>query len=657
MDMRQTASEPVAYDSGSVKVLTGVDAIRRRPSLYVGSVGSDGANHLVLELIENAVDEFLVGACDSIVVILHDDGSCSVADNGRGIPVDIHPESGVSAAEILLTQLHSGAKFGGKAYRFSGGLHGLGLTCVNALSELLRLIIKRDGRTYVQEYARGRPKYPLNEIGGASHSGTTIHFLPDAEMFGERGVFSYDRIAMRLKELAYLNPGLRLGLEEQGSQRQDNYSSTTGIKGLLSELNGGRRPINEDVVYCAGLGTNGHVTVDAALQWTEGYAEQIHSFVNSVRTSGGGSHVEALTSSLTRVVHRLALAMGALAPDQDLIALDVLGGLTAVLSVKVNDAEFDSQTKTRFVGHGMAPVIDRLLSEAFAAQLNASPSLAKIVVEHVLETRRTRVSSERSLVGTRYAASESTQAPDVYKKQFGIRSKDWHQSCTWLTDRGLLDAHVSLCRVDPEAVMLDVCCGSGIVGASFGTNVRHKVGLDITPEMRGLARTRLDEVQEGSIYAMPFKDRSFDLVVTREVFHLLPELHRPLSEIRRVLRPGGQLIFGQTVPYGAADAPWMFRIFKKKQPLFYNNYMAEDLTALLDGLGFTKIEIQEYFLWEPIDHWIDTHETSALHRKEIRELYRDAPDDVRDIHPFEIDSDGKIRDKWRWCIFSAKIPE
>jgi DNA gyrase subunit B len=646
------ASRAARYDADDIALLSGVEAIRRRPALYVGSVGPEGMQHLVFEVIENAVDEFLAGACDAVLVRLHEDGSCTVKDNGRGIPLGVHAESSRPVAELLFTELHSGGKFDGDAYRFSGGLHGLGLTCVNALSEWLSVDIVHDGRRYVQEFTRGKPRAPVEQPAGASRTGTTIHFRPDTGIFGCDATFSFDTLVDRLQELAYLNAGLTLAIESP--DRRQNFRSDAGLKGLLAELNRGTRAVHDGAIVCHGADAD--VIVEIALQWTYRHAECIRSFVNSVRTSARGPHVEGLAMAAAQTLRKLALTLGLSAPDEEITLPDVLSGLSAVVSVRMHAAQFDSQTKSHLVARGLEPRIEGLLAAALGSQLRPASPGARAIVEHVLKSRHARVSSERSLLGTRYAPLEAPQSLDVYRKQFGIRSKEWHESCAWLTDEGLLGAHAAACKVGPDATMLDVCCGSGIVGASFGTGFKRKIGLDITPEMLALARTRLDEVREGSIYDMPFADASFEIVVTREVFHLLPRLHRPLSEIFRVLRPGGQLVFGQTVPFGAKDAPWMFRIFKKKQPLFCNNYLAEDFMEMLAAQGFGEIEFKEYLQWEPIDRWIDTHETSAYNRSEIRDLYYNAPDDVKEIHPFEINADGMIRDCWRWCVFSARKP-
>jgi DNA gyrase subunit B len=651
-EARINASQ-LSYGEDSIVVLSGTDAIRKRPAMYVGSSSGDGLHQLVFELIENAVDEFLANSGAQISVDLHQDGYCSVTDDGRGIPVSLHPAGNRPTAEILLTQLHSGGKFQGKAYPRSGGLHGLGLTCVNALSERLSLEIWRGGHAYLQEFCRGRPVGDLRDLGETARSGTRIRFLPDWQIFSGDACFSYDRIAGRLRELAFLNEGLSLALLDHSTGRRDEYCFTTGIGGLVLDLNRGRSVLHAEPIRCES-GKDG-MTIRVALQWTSAHAEQTISFVNSVRTTNGGCHVEGVKRALLRSIARYALASGMLRDSkEELTVADVLEGLSVVISAELEAAEFDSQTKSQLVTPGLDDVIDDLIAKRLFDVLADNSETATVVVDRVLEAQRMRMAAHRASLPSSIFRPDAARSLDVYRQQFGTRSKNWHESCRWLTDDGLLRAHSEMCVAGQGARMLDVCCGSGIVGASFGDQVAYKVGLDITPEMRALASRRLDEVREGSVYDIPFEAGTFDLVVTREVLHLLPEPHRPLREMLRVLRPGGQLIFGQTVPYGAADAVWMFRIFKKKQPLFCNNFLAEELQALLSSVGFERIETKEYLLWEPIDLWIDTHETTALHRQEIRDLYHGAPADVRELHPFEIAEDGKIRDQWRWCIYSAR---
>ena len=281
---------------------------------------------------------------------------------------------------------------------------------------------------------------------------------------------------------------------------------------------------------------------------------------------------------------------------------------------------------------------------------------AAAIVGRAIEASRARSAARRAGERARYQQVQVRPDPEVYREQFGIRSRNWHASARWLTDGDLLGAHAEAFALPEDSVMLDVCCGSGVVGDAFRGKVSRIVGLDLTPQMVELAKTRLDEVVLGNVYDIPFPDESFDAVCNREVLHLLPHPERPVAEVFRVLKPGGQFVVGQLVPYGPVDAPWFFRVIKKKQPLLYNHLLEEDLARLLQDAGFVDLSVREVLQWEDIDTWIDTWETPLMQRHQIRALYRDAPAAVRAVHPFRIGSTGAIEDCWRWVIFSAFKP-
>ncbi|ANW17151.1 methyltransferase domain-containing protein [Streptomyces clavuligerus] len=636
------------YTAEAITVHSGLEAVRRNPSMYVGSTGPDGAHHLVLELVDNAVDEAAAGHCGAISVELYDDGSCSVTDDGRGIPTDPHPAAGVPACELVLTTLHSGGKFDDSSYATSAGLHGVGLACVNALSEWLRLDVWRDGAHHSESFARGSVETPLKRVGDSDRRGSRVWFRPDPEIFSSC-LLDTDLVHARLLDIAYLHPGLRVELTDHRTGRHESLCETTGVRGLLAYRAHDAEKVHAEPTTIAWAGDG--CVIDAAVQWTEGYAEQIFSYVNTVRTDLGGSHVDALRRALAGVV------ADHLGPSADrMTVVDILEGLTAVIAIRTPDARFDGQTKRTLRNDDAGARVFDVVTEQARRALAADPELARRIAERAIDASRARLAAR--LAGR--TARSRTRAVEVdyavYQRQFGIRSKDWHDSCAWLTDEDLLGKHAELCAVPPDARMLDVCCGSGVVGDAFRGRVGEMVGLDLTPEMAALAATRLDIVHQGTVYDLPFPDASFDLVVTREVLHLLPRPERPVSEIFRVLRPGGQFIVGQIVPYADVDAFWMFRVFKKKQPLLYQMFREEDFRALLTGGGFTDVRMEEYFLWESIDRWIDTHETTPANRQEIHRLYYDAPREVRAVHPFEVLPDGSVRDRWRWCVYSVRKP-
>jgi DNA gyrase subunit B len=641
-------SSPDTYDAGTIVVLTELEAVRQNPAMYVGSTGSDGLHHLVIELIDNAVDEARVGECTEIAVVVHEDGSCSVTDDGRGIPIDPVPGSDRPAVEVVLTTLHSGAKFGGSSYAASAGLHGVGLACVNALSRWLEVEVWRGGDEHHQRFERGTPLADLEVRGPAERRGTRVRFLPDDEVFD--GIpLSAEPIVTRLEEAAFLHEGLRLSFHDERTGQRLAFEDGSGVLGILeAHLDGAPLVHAEPIVLAA---QDGGLTVDAAFCWTDGYAEDVRSFVNGVRTDDGGSHVDGLRAALARTVSRFA--------DDEagaITTVDVLEGLSAVVGLRMQAPSFGDQTKNRLTSAEAGALVQSMVERELTARLEADEDLRQRVVRRALDARRARLIARLATRTARFERSELKVDYDVYRRQFGIRSSNWHDSCTWLADDGLLSRHAELCDVPEEAELLDVCCGSGVVGAAFRGKVGRMIGLDITPEMVKLASERLDEVHQGTVYDLPFEDDRFDIVVNREVLHLLPQPDRPLAEIRRVLKPGGQFIVGQIVPYSDVDAFWMFRIFKKKQPLLCQMFLEEDFRRLLVDAGFVLEQVDEYELWESIDLWIDTHETTPAHRQEIHRLYHDAPREVRAVHPFEVREDGTIHDQWRWCVYSLRKP-
>jgi DNA gyrase subunit B len=646
---------PGEYGASAIVIFSGLQAVRRNPSMYIGSTTADGLHHLVFELLDNAVDEYEAGHCRSIRVTLGTDGSCQVRDDGRGIPVDPHPDSGRPAAEVVLTTLHSGGKFTGSTYTNSAGLHGVGLSCVNALAAWLRAEIWRDGEHHQQEFERGEARGPLARLGPAQGRGTAITFIPDPEIF-DTCDFSARVLTGRLQEIAFLHPGLTVEFADERTGESAEYRFTGGVVGFLKQLNTGAATIHGEPVAVEAGGDR--AAFELALQWTEGYTEELRSFVNGVRTDQGGAHVDGIRTALAGAINRFATAHKMLdaRTGERITTVDILEGLTAVVSLRMANPKFDGQTKKRLQNPEIAAFVHEAVDREFSRQIDKDEDLGRRIVARALDATRSRLAARLASRTARFRRREIDVDYKVYQRQFGIRSRNWHESCTWLADDGLLAAHAELCDVAPDARMLDVCCGSGVVGNAFKDKVGESVGLDITPEMVALASTRLDHVDQGTVYDMPYPDASFDLVVNREVLHLLPQPERPLAEIFRVLRPGGQFVVGQIVPFAEEDAFWMYRVFKKKQPLLYQMFREQEFRSLLLGAGFTDVVMKEYLLWESIDTWIDTHETTPAHRREIQRLFYEAPPEVRAVHPFEVLEDGSIRDQWRWCVYSLRKP-
>jgi len=651
-----------AYSASAITVLTGLEAVRQRPAMYVGSTGPSGALHLIYEVVQNSVDEAMAGHCSRICVTLQANGSIQVADDGRGIPVDAHPTDGRPAIEVVLTTLHAGGKFGpqggqAEAYGIAGGLHGVGISCVNALSDHFEVEVRRDGLTSHIAYMRGEEASPLTSVGPSESTGTTVTFRPDPTIF-DGVVLDVRTLRRRLQEQAFLHPGLTVELTDaRGRNRASEvFRYDTGIAGFVDHLVAERTPLHPQPIAISGE-HDGH-QVDLAVQWTTAYAEETLSYVNAIFTSQGGSHVEGLRAALTRVVNARARAEGLLHDDADeqIAGYDVREGMVAVLSVKMREPEYEGQTKSTLTSHSAIDAVEAVVEQALSDWMDAHASAATAIVGKALEASRARAAARRASERARYQSIDQVVSKEVYKQQFGIRSKNWHQSAAWITDDTILSTQADMWDGPDDAKVLDVCCGSGVVGNAFRGKVGHITGLDLTPEMIAMAETRLDIVKQGDVYEMPFDSDQFDLVCNREVLHLLPRPDIPVAQIFRVLKPGGTFIVSQLVPYGPEDAPWFFRIVKKKQPLFFNNLMAEDMVKLLEDAGFVDIEMKDIICWEDIDVWIDTWETPNLHRHEIRQLYYDAPAEVRRVHPFEIRPDGGILDQWRWVVLRGRKP-
>ena len=624
--------------------------------MFIGSTGTDGLHHCLAELIDNSVDEVLAGAADDLSVTVHQDGSCTVEDNGRGIPTGPFGETGQPALEVVMTTLHAGGKFGGSAYKVSGGLHGVGLSCVNALSRWLEVDIWREGQHVQQRYEVGQPTGAMKTLGTTERSGTRITFMPDETIFSPDARWEPSRISRRLRELAYLNPGVRIRFRDERENIDINHCYEGGLSAFVESLNKTRLPIQPKPIAltCA----PNDVQVQIALQWTSLYAEEIKSYVNMVWTVDGGTHVSGLQRAIADAVRLVASEREDFGNKYKQIRPnDTREGLTAVLSVMMRNPEFQGQTKGRLMNDTLETDLQQAVGTALADWLRANPEEAGRIIEKALSAARARLAANMARTEAEHITTPGAIDLDSYRKQFGIRSLNWHDSAVWLTDEALLAKHAEMAKVPRDAKLLDVCCGSGVVGAAFRDKVGHITGLDITPEMVALARTRLDEVVLGNVFDMPFADGGFDIVSNREVMHLFPHPEQMLSEVIRVLKPGGQFVFGQIVPFCATDAPWMYRIFRKKQPLLHHMFLHEDLLKLLTDAGFTQIQTTEINVWENIDIWIDTVETSRRHRHEIKEHFYNAPKEVRDVHPFEILDDGTVMDLWRWVIYSANKPE
>ncbi|HEX5034188.1 MAG TPA: DNA topoisomerase (ATP-hydrolyzing) subunit B [bacterium] len=383
------------YDASSIKVLEGLDAVRKRPAMYIGSTGSAGLHHLVYEVVDNSIDEALAGFCDHIKVVIHIDNSITVEDNGRGIPVDMHPTEKVSAAEVVLTKLHAGGKFEHSAYKVSGGLHGVGVSCVNALSGELDLEIKRDGTVYHQRYKQGVPTAPLESTGKTSNRGTKIWFKPDATIF-ETTEYSFDVLSNRLRELSFLNKGIRIEISDERSGKSHNFQYEGGIVSFVEHLNQRKSPLYPKPIYFEAQKDS--CIVEIAMQWNDGYAETLFSFVNNINTHDGGTHVTGFKSALTRVLNNFLQNQGLLKSlkEDGLEGEDIREGLTAVISIKIPDPQFEGQTKGKLGNSEVEGLVKSVVGERLNQLFEENPTLGRKIGSKIVEAARARIAARNA---------------------------------------------------------------------------------------------------------------------------------------------------------------------------------------------------------------------------------------------------------------------
>jgi DNA gyrase subunit B len=382
------------YTAEDIQVLGGREAVRRRPSMYIGSTDQRGLHHLVYEITYNSIDEAMAGCCDKVVVILREDGGVTVKDNGRGIPVDIHPTTGVSALETVMTVLHAGAKFGGRIYQVSGGLHGVGASVVNALSAYVCCDVRRDGHEYRQEYRQGIPQGPVTEIGKASETGTTITFYADGEIFGE-ATYDFDILRERIREMAYLNKGLEINLRDEKGEREQTFYFEGGITSFVRHLNRGRTVRHPRPIYIA-KEVNGTIT-EAALQYNDGFTESVFSFANCVNTVDGGTHLTGFRSALTRVLNDYAHKSKLVKDDEpNLTGEDVREGLAAIISVKIREPQFEGQTKGKLGNIEVKSHVESAVGEGLSAYLEEHPDEAKRIIEKCVTSAKAREAARKA---------------------------------------------------------------------------------------------------------------------------------------------------------------------------------------------------------------------------------------------------------------------
>ena len=408
MSIDETTTKQPTYNADSITVLEGLQAVRTRPAMYIGSTDARGLHHLVYEVLDNAIDEAMAGFCTKIRVRLHVDGSCSVSDNGRGIPVDMHPKEGVPAVQVVMTKLHAGGKFDNSSYKVSGGLHGVGVSCVNALSEALEVTIKRNGHIYSQKYSRGLPMEELQTVGDTSSSGTLVRFSPDEEIF-ETLDFSYEILRKRLEEVAYLNKGLEIEFIDDRTEQQESFCFDGGIKEFVKDLNEGENSIHS-IIY--GYGEIQGTVAEFALQYNANYKENVLTFANNIRTKEGGTHLAGFRTGLTRAINNYFKNNPDFAKKHknNLSGDDVREGLTAVVSIKLAQPQFEGQTKTKLGNSEAAGIVGGIVYDSLSVYFEENPKDIKLIVEKAIDAARARDAARKAkeLVRRKGALSDNS---------------------------------------------------------------------------------------------------------------------------------------------------------------------------------------------------------------------------------------------------------
>jgi len=382
------------YSAKSIRVMEGLEAVRKRPAMYIGSTGPQGLHHLVYEIVDNSVDEALAGHCDTINVMLNADGSCSVEDNGRGIPTDIHPTEKISAAEVVFTKLHAGGKFDKDSYKYSGGLHGVGASVVNALSIRLDLTIFKDGKIYTQSYAKGKPLGSLVETGTTKKRGTLVRFMPDPEIFQETTQFSFETLSARLRELAFLNKKLRITITEEATAKAHEFYFEGGIVSFIEHINSKKTPVFPEILHFEQ--SDDKYMLEVALQYNDGYGEQLFSFVNNINTIEGGTHVSGFRSALTKACNKKALALGVVKTGEGFSSEDVREGLVCVINIKVPEPQFEGQTKGKLGNNDVKGVVDSWCFSFLDTYFEENPGVAKKILQKAETARDAREAARKA---------------------------------------------------------------------------------------------------------------------------------------------------------------------------------------------------------------------------------------------------------------------
>ena len=564
------------YGASQIQVLEGLEAVRKRPGMYIGSTGPRGLHHLVYEIVDNSIDEALQGYCDRIYVSLNEDGSVTVKDDGRGIPVETHPKTGKSTLETVLTVLHAGGKFGGGGYKVSGGLHGVGISVVNALSKWLVADVYRNGKIYRQTYEKGITTSPLEVVGESHHTGTIINFMPDETIFDEIE-FKYETLEHRLRELSFLNKGVKIVFEDkrEGSERKKEFHYEGGLVEFVKYLNKTKTPIHDDIVHIDKK--IGDSIVEIAMQYTDGYTENIFSFANNIDTHEGGTHLAGFKSALTKTVNEYAKRNKLIKENEgNLTGEDIREGLTAVISVKLPEPQFEGQTKTKLGNTYMRGNVDSVTVEELGAFLEENPTTARTIVDKGLRAQRAREAAKRARELTRRkSVLESTSLPG---KLADCSEKDPSKSEIFLVE------------------------GDSAGGSAKQGRDRHTQAiLPLRGKILNVEKSRLDRILSSDEIKNMITafgcgiGNDFDLEKAR--YHkivIMTDADVDGAHIRTLLLT---FFFRYMRPliengYVYAAQPPLYKV--KKQKKEYYVYSDKELEVLLEEIGRTGVELQRY---------------------------------------------------------------
>lgn len=563
------------YGEGQIQVLEGLEPVRKRPGMYIGSTDTRGLHHLVQEIVDNSIDEALAGYCDKITVEINEDGSCTVSDNGRGIPTGIHKTEKVSAVEVVMTKLHAGGKFGSGGYKISGGLHGVGISVVNALAEYLEITVYQNGKEFRQAYRRGIPQYHLKEVGPSDKTGTTVKFYPDPQIF-ETTVFSFDQLKKRLRELAYLNKGIEIVLKDsrKGMEKQNVFCYEGGIKHFVEDLNKNKETLFDEPYYFEQI--YGDTIIEIAVQYNDSYNEVIYTFANNINTEEGGAHLEGFKNTLTKLINDYGKQLNLLKDNEKLSGEDVREGITAVISVKLTEPQFEGQTKTKLGNSEIRTLVSRAMTENFGSFLEETPNITRELISRCVLAQRAR--------------EEARKARDLTRRKSALENTTLPGKLSDCTEK------------DPALCEIYLVEGDSAGGtAKQGRDRRFQAVLPLRGKILNVEKARLSRILENeeiksmiTAFGCGIKDDFDESKLRYDRIICITDADVDGSHIRillltfffRFMRPlieKGHVYIAQ---------PPLYRVTKGKSEVYL--YSDEELESHLSQIGKQGIDVQRY---------------------------------------------------------------